>query len=1029
MPSQTASRLSHSLLFFLLLLCCLLPSVSAQTGLAPLAQGAPVEGKLAGGEAHLYFLTVAAGQYVQLVLDQQGVDVVLTLSSPDGKKLAAVDGPNAMHGPERLAFIAEAAGDYKLDVRPYRDTAPSGRYQLTVEAVREPEGKDRTRVRAQELLIRGAELWAKGSAESLRAALPACEESLTLWTELGDRWGQADALYYLGEVSRLLGENARALDYFNRLLAVRRELGDRRGEVIVYNNMGQTHTLTGEFEKALEYFKQAVDLGRAINHEELGSFLQGTGSVHQKLGEYDYALYYFGQALPLFRSHGFRNLEASSLYSTANAYHSLGDLQRALDYYQQALSIVTTLKAKRTESNILDGMGVVYGKLGETQKAEEFFQRSLTLSREAGYRHGEAATLTRLGELYLWQGDAEKALASFDRALAIQRAIRDRDFEGITLAGMARAEARRGNLEVARRHIEASLEIVESLRSSVSRQGLRSTYLASKQGYYELYVGVLMRLHARQPAAGFEAMAFQASERARARSLLETIDEARANIRQGADPALLERETRLQRQINDKADRLTNMLGGKHDEAVANAAARELDSLLNDYHETEGRIRATGTRYAAVTQPQPLSVSEVQTKLLDPDTSLLEFSLGAERSYMWLVTHDSVSAYELPRRVEVEEAARRFYELLTARNRVVEGETPELRMARTREADAQLAEASLRLSRMILQPVAGKLKAKRILVVADGALQYVPFAALRLPDATGGTPLVARHEIISLPSASTLAAQRREVAERRGAPQSRKALAVFADPVFAADDQRVKQSLAGLKLDGPVQAAAVPGAHGTPPAAETAASLGVVERSAREAGVERLERLYFSSREADAIASFAPASGSLKAVGFAANKAAVTGGALGDFRIVHFATHGLINTRRPELSGIVLALVDERGRPRDGFLRLHEIYNLKLNTELVVLSACQTALGKEVRGEGLVGLARGFMYAGSPRVVASLWKVDDRATAELMTLFYRAMLGQKLPPAAALRRAQAEMSKKWPSPYYWAGFTLQGEWK
>ena len=1028
MPSQ-ASHLSYCLLFFLLLLCCPLPSVSAQAGVAPLAQGAPVEGQLAGGEAHLYSLTVTTGQYVQLVLDQQGVDVVLTLSSPDGKKLAEVDGPNAMYGPERLAFIAEAAGDYRLDVRPYRKTAPSGLYRLTVEAVREPEEKDRTRVRAQELLVRGAELWAEGSADSLKAALPKCEESLTLWTELGDRWGQADALYYLGEASRLSGDSARGLDYLKRQLAVRRELGDRRGEVIALNNMGQTHTLTGEFEKALEYFKQAIDLGRAINHEELGSFLQGTGTVHLKLGEYEYALYYFGQALPLFRNHGFRNLEASSLYNTANAYHGSGDLQRALDYYQQALSIVTTLKAKRTESNILDGIGVVYSKLGETQKAEEFFQRSLTLSREAGYLHGEAGTLSRLGELYLWQGDVERALASFNQALPIQRTIRDRVFEEITLAGMARAEARRGNLESARRHIEAALEIVESLRSNVSRQGLRSTYLASKQGYYELYVGVLMRLHARQPTAGFDAMAFQASERARARSLLETIEEARANIRQGADPALLERENRLQRQINDKADRLTNMLGGKHDAAAANAAARELDSLLNDYQETEGRIRATGTRYAAITQPQPLSVSEVQAKLLDPDTILLEYSLGAERSYMWLVAHDSVSAYELPRRVEVEEAARRFYELLTTRNRVVQGETPELRMARTREADAQLAEASLRLSRMILQPAAGKLKAKRILIVADGALQYVPLAALQLPGATGGTPLVARHEIISLPSASTLAALRREGAERSAAPRGQKALAVFADPVFAADDQRVKLSLANLKINGPARAETSPGAQGTHPAGELATSVRVVERSAREAGVERLERLYFSSREADAIASFAPASGSLKAVGFAANKAMVTGGALGEYRIVHFATHGLINTRRPELSGIVLALVDEHGRPRDGFLRLHEIYNLKLNTELVVLSACQTALGREVRGEGLVGLARGFMYAGSPRVVASLWKVDDRATAELMTLFYRAMLGQKLPPAAALRRAQAEMSKKWPSPYYWAGFTLQGEWK
>jgi CHAT domain-containing protein len=202
-----------------------------------------------------------------------------------------------------------------------------------------------------------------------------------------------------------------------------------------------------------------------------------------------------------------------------------------------------------------------------------------------------------------------------------------------------------------------------------------------------------------------------------------------------------------------------------------------------------------------------------------------------------------------------------------------------------------------------------------------------------------------------------------------------------------------------------------------------------VERSARESGVEKLERLYFSGAEADTIASFAPESQRLKAVGFQAKKTSVTSAELSDYRIVHFATHGLINTQHPELSGIVLSLIDERGQPIDGFLRLHEIYNLRLNADLVVLSACQTALGKEIKGEGFIGLSRGFMHAGAPRVVASLWRIDDRATAELVALFYKAMLEKKLRPAAALQQAQIEMSKKWPSPYHWAGFTLQGEWR
>jgi CHAT domain-containing protein len=139
----------------------------------------------------------------------------------------------------------------------------------------------------------------------------------------------------------------------------------------------------------------------------------------------------------------------------------------------------------------------------------------------------------------------------------------------------------------------------------------------------------------------------------------------------------------------------------------------------------------------------------------------------------------------------------------------------------------------------------------------------------------------------------------------------------------------------------------------------------------------------------------------------------------------------LINSVHPELSGLVLSLVDPQGRPQEGFLRLHDIYNLKLGADLVVLSACQTALGKDIRGEGLIGLTRGFMYAGAPRVVASLWEVDDRATAELMKRLYEGMLVRGLTPAAALRDAQLALrrDRRWSDPFYWGAFVLQGEWK
>jgi len=238
---------------------------------------------------------------------------------------------------------------------------------------------------------------------------------------------------------------------------------------------------------------------------------------------------------------------------------------------------------------------------------------------------------------------------------------------------------------------------------------------------------------------------------------------------------------------------------------------------------------------------------------------------------------------------------------------------------------------------------------------------------------------------------------------------------VLADPVFENNDPRIT--------------------HNAPNALDHSSELLAVRRALRDAGVTadglQVPRLIASGREADEITALAPRRTSLKAVGFAASRDRVFSPELASYRIVHIATHGIINNERPELSGIVLSLFDQQGKSQNGFLRLRDIYNLKLPADLVVLSACSTALGKDVKGEGLIGLTRGFMHAGAAGVVASLWKVDDEATAELMKHFYTALFKKGLPPAAALRDAQLELMKypRWQSPYYWAGFVIQGQYQ
>jgi hypothetical protein len=351
-----------------------------------------------------------------------------------------------------------------------------------------------------------------------------------------------------------------------------------------------------------------------------------------------------------------------------------------------------------------------------------------------------------------------------------------------------------------------------------------------------------------------------------------------------------------------------------------------------------------------------------------------------------------------------------------------------------RQGRRRVLEAGSDLSRILLGPVARELGTKRLVIVASGTLQYLPFGALPAPggpiaaqvsrkdqtprDPSGYSPLMADHEIVSLPSASALALLRREAPGREPATRT---VAVLADPVFDKNDPRVS-----LKVLASAAGETLP--HQS---ANRAASLvsQELERAvmdvALRTGNRKLARLPFTRQEANAIVATAASGSTLKALDFQASRATVNGGQLGLHRIVHFATHGLLDAERPELSGLVLSLVDETGHAQDGFLRLHEIYNLRLSADLVVLSACQTALGKDVKGEGLVGLIRGFMYAGAPRIAASLWQVDDVATAELMKRFYSAMFKQGMRPAAALRAAQIDMWKhqQWRPP--WGAFILR----
>ena len=893
------------------------------------------------------------------------------------------------------------------------------------------------------------------------------EQALATYVEAKNRTAEAEALFRLGSTFGNIGQTERAIHYFERELAVYQALNDRIAAGRVLGNLGLANLMLSRNAKALEYLTPALEIAReSKNPRNEGRWLSTLGSIYFRMSRYEKAIDYHEQALPVLRAAKQTLGEADALMSLSYAYTELGRSDKALANCEQALALFREAKYRIGEGNTLVAMGNVHSRQQEFEKALQVYEQALVIFREIKNRQGEGTALNNIGSMHAKLGRDEKAIEYLEQGRVIGRELKNRRSEAFALAelggaqhrlgregaidtlaqglalareiseptaevralgSLAKAEFERGNKDRAQELIGEALGKAEALRSDGLSPESRAGFLATSQLIYQFNTDLLMNRHRSEPTKGFDAMAVESSERQRARSLLDLLAEARADLRQGVDPALVERERELGEKLNEKAQGLMQARQPQQAEALK----REIAQLENDYERTQVAIRKNSPRYAALTQPQPLKFGEIQQQL-DADTLLLEYTLGEERSHLWAITRDSIASFELPKRKEVQERAQAVYDLLTARGTASRTETAAQRRDRLAKAEAALPAAAGELSRLVLGPVADRLGDKRLVIVADGALQYVPFGMLPTPETRRSgpgrrvepVPLIVRHEIVSLPSVSALAVQRRELAGRTPAP---KMLAVIADPVFDRVDARFPAPAASDEVEKASSALLA--------MADSRSVDQLSEKAGPQAGAASrrpaIPRLPYTRQEATRLLALAPREASFSAIDFQASRETVLQAGLDQYRYVHFATHGLMDAERPGLSALVLSLVDEKGKPRNGFLRANDIYNMKLPAELVVLSACQTGLGKEIRGEGMIGLTRGFMYAGAARVVVSLWNVNDQATADLMTGFYEKMLRQGARPAAALRAAQVEMWRRtqWKSPYYWAAFVLQGEWR
>lgn len=848
----------------------------------------------------------------------------------------------------------------------------------------------------------------------------------------------ATSLINLGSVAHDRGDLDKDREYQTRALEIWQKRAPGNLQVAYcLNNLGRNAEERGDLIKAAEYHRQSLAIREKLapNSIELTHSLQNLGIVAQDRGDLAKAEEYQRRALSIQEKHAPDSPEVGNILGSLGLIaYQRGELPTAANYFGRALQHWEKLAPGSLDvSHTLDDLGSIAHDQGNLEKAEDYYARAFAIQeKQAPLSMLAADSLSHLGRLALDRNELDKAEDYQRRALAIiEKLTPGSEAHAERLATLAGTMVRKGQPSAAEHLYAQALDALENQASHLggsetARTGFRARHL----GIYNEYAGLL--IHQQKPD-----LALQVVERSRARGLLETLASAQVDIHTGVDPALVAQEHSLLQAINAKSQRHVRLLGEKHTEEQLAALEQEISSLSTSYQELKSTIQAASPVYAALTQPSPLTVTQIQQQLLDPETILLEYSLGEERSFVWVVSNSSLAAYELPKRSEIERLARRVYDLLNARNMALstKKQTEQQIRARWAKADAEYPKVAARLSQMVLGPVSTSLAGKRLLIVSEGALQYIPFSALPAPEIAPAamtanapkshvranhawTPLAIGNEIVNLPSASVLAELRRQQMGRRHAPQ---AVAVLADPVFDRADARV-QDLSRRAAGNA--------------SSQNQTSAELLTRSARDLGFSKngrfyLPRLLFSRREAEAIMAVTPAEARLKAVDFQATRAMAMNPSLSQYRIVHFATHGLLDSTHPELSGIVLSLVDKQGETQDGFLGLQDIYNLNLPADLVVLSACETGLGEEISGEGLVGLTRGFMYAGASRVVASLWSVNDQATSELMGRFYRALQVDKMRPTAALRSAQIQMWKqiRWKSPFYWAGFQIQGEWK
>jgi CHAT domain-containing protein len=829
-------------------------------------------------------------------------------------------------------------------------------------------------------------------------ALVTAQEALSLWQSLADQPGIARGHVQVGICYMAQDILVEAAQHFQQALNIWRNLNNPPEQAESLIMLGFIESRKGDWHSSISYYTQAQGLlDEEAEPAKMGKIAAGIGAAFNENGMPENGAVHYQRALNYYLRTQNPQSVTYALWALGRTYFLQGDFQKAVSYFQQSLATVDE-NDLWTAPNF-QYLGRVYLANNEHATALQYLEPALAAYTKAANPNEAAQVRALIGQVFQQQGRLEPARQYYLHALETFRNLSDQINQAAVFYALGRLELNAGRYELAEDYLRRSVEATENIRRVPTSSDLTAAFSATVYERYEQYIECLMRRHEAQPSRGFAARAFEMSELARARSLAELLRATQTNLLPGLDENLATREKMLRQSLRAKEDQRIQLLaeeGKKKEAAELEATMARLDA---EYKQVIKTIRSSHPAFEQLVRPVAWDLKRIQEQVVNDDqTVLLEYSLGADRSHVWVVTRNDFKSYELPAQKHLHGAAQKVYDLLSASPGAA--------------TDGELTSATRELGRMVLAPVAAELNKQRIIIVADAELHYIPFQVLPTAD---GEPLIDDHQVINAPSASILGELQQEAARRQPAP---KALAAFGNPVFASNyalrRDAVGGQLAALQL---------------PPIERWRQATRDIELTGDSFELADVQPLHYAKIELNNLRNVASWDETFLAEGFDATRGQLIGTDLTQYAILHIATHGLFDTKRPEKSGFLLSMVDRGGRAQDGFVGLQDIYSLHAPVNLVVLSACRTGLGKDVRGEGLLGLTRGFMYAGASSVVASLWKVDDEATAELMRQFYTNLLAKKMPAAEALRAAQNSIRQtpEWRSPYYWAAFTLQGE--